>query len=702
MSPLPSDLQTPTGARAERRLGFRSITTKLLAWVLAILAGMALSVMLFTQRDVIFGMTNLEEQSARNVMRLSMLNLQSSYNDLVFYRENMLEARKKELRDIISIGENIIRNKLREVAAGRLAEADARAAILEDFRTLTYGNNDYIWIADYSSRLISHPDANLHGADYSQVRDVRGNLIVPPMVEAGRRDGQGFYSYWWRKLGESEPSEKLTYFKHVPEWQWVIGTGVYIDEIERQAQAKMRVMIAGLAESFAQVRIAQTGYMYIFDGNRTMVIHPSLAGQNIGEMKNPSTGKALTDELIQAAATPDKPFIYLWDKPNDLGHYRYVKESYIEYFAPLDWYLVSTVYQDEIEAPARALMVRQGGIVLASLLLAVGVTYVLVTRIASPLKKLSQYAKDFPAQNLLSPVEYVSGIKDFPRRYKDEIGRLAESFIFMEHALKEYVRKLTDTTAAKERIESELSIAHDIQMGLVPKTFPAFPQRQDLDLYGVLEPAREVGGDFYDFYLLDDNRMVLAIGDVSGKGVPAALFMAVTRSFLRSAFRSETDPAAVLTHVNEELVDGNETCMFVTLFCAVLDLSTGRLQYANAGHNSPAVRHSDGRVDWIARPRGPVAGGVAGSIYEDGSLVLGKEDTLVLYTDGVTEAMNAAGDLYGEARLTAGLGRPACAGDCRATLEALLADIRAFTRGAEQSDDITVLVVQRRAAGNPA
>ena len=261
MSPLPSDIPTPAGSHAERRLGFLSITTKLLAWVVAILAGMALIVMLFTQRDVIFGMTNLEEQSSRNVIRLSMLNLHSSYNDLVFYRENMLETRKQELRDIISIGENIIRNKLRDVAAGRLAEADARAAILEDFRTLTYGHNDYIWIADYSSRLISHPDANLHGADYSQVRDVRGNLVVPPMVEAGRKEGQGFYSYWWRKLGEMEPSEKLTYFKHVPEWRWVIGTGVYIDEIEKQAQTKMQAMIAGLAESFAKVRIAQTGYM---------------------------------------------------------------------------------------------------------------------------------------------------------------------------------------------------------------------------------------------------------------------------------------------------------------------------------------------------------------------------------------------------------------------------------------------------------
>ncbi len=693
-----SSSRLPTGASRS----FRSIKTKILALIIAILVATSLVMVLFTQREVDIGMTALEEQSARNFIRLSMLNLNSSYNDLVFYRRQMLENRKNELKDILSIGERLIRIKMREVQQGRLTLEAAQKDVLESFRELTYGNNDYIWISDYSSRLISHPDPKLFGADYSQVRDVRGNLIVPVMVEAARQNGEGVYSYWWRKLDETEPSEKLTYFKHVPEWHWVIGTGVYIDEIEKQSQKKMDAMIRGLSESLAKIRIAQTGYMYIFDGKKKMIIHPTLAGKDMTELKNPSTGHPLTEDLIRASATPDEPFEYSWDKPTDPGNYRYVKESYVEYFAPLDWYVVSTVYQDEIKQPARMLIVRQVSIVFVILLASLGIAFLLVVRISSPLKKLSQYAKELPTHNLASAETYISGIEDFPAKFHDEVGRLAESFIFMEHSLKDYVRKLTETTAAKERIESELSIAHDIQMGLVPKTFPAFPSRKDLDLYGVLEPAREVGGDFYDFFLLDDNRMVVAIGDVSGKGVPAALFMAVTRSFLRSAFRSESDPAAVVAHVNEELGEGNDTCMFVTLFCAVFDLATGRLQYANAGHNPPAIRRRDGRIEWIVRPRGLIAGAMPGAAYEDGTVTLGYEDVLVLYTDGVIEAMNPSGALYGEARVIASLADPACAGTCRELIEKMFADIRAFAEGADQSDDITLLVVKRREVPTPA
>jgi sigma-B regulation protein RsbU (phosphoserine phosphatase) len=671
---------------------FRSIKTKILTLIIAILIATSLVMMLFTQREVDIGMTNLEEQSARNAIHLSVLNLNSSYNDLLFYRKNTLETRKKELKDIISISENIIRNKMRKVERKEITLPAAKKAIAEEFRKLTYGNNDYIWVSDYSSRLISHPDPKLHGVDYSQVRDVRGNLIVAPMVEAALKNGEGFYSYWWRKLGEPQPSEKLSYFKHLPEWKWVIVTGVYIDEIERQSQKKMEAMIQGLAESFAKVRIAQTGYMYIFDGKKKMIIHPSLSGKDVTTMKNPSTGNPLTEDLIKAAATPDKPYVYLWDKPTDSGNYSYLKESYVEYFAPLDWYLVSTVYRDEIKQPARTLIMRQVAIGMLILLVSLGFAYVLVVRIASPLKKLGQYAKEFPTQDLTSSEKHVSGIENFPEKYNDEVGRLAESFIYMEQSLRDYIRKLTDTTAAKERIESELSIAREIQMSILPKIFPPFPERQEFDVHALIEPAKEVGGDFYDFFLIDDKHFCFVIGDVSGKGVPASLFMAVTKTLIKATAMQKLAPDEILYSVNQEISRDNNVAMFVTIFCGILDTQTGEIVYANGGHNLPIVMQQKKGVFYLEKTGDCAIGAMEGSTYRQARLHLEPGDKLFLYTDGVTEAMNTDKMFFSEDNLLAAMEKLR-AEPVKGIILGVMQALSEFTSGAPQYDDITMTAI---------
>lgn len=279
-------------------------------------------------------------------------------------------------------------------------------------------------------------------------------------------------------------------------------------------------------------------------------------------------------------------------------------------------------------------------------------------------------------------------------RGKDEVSHLTVAFSAMRDDLKRRIAELAETTAARERMNAELQVAHDIQMDLLPKTFPAFPERRDMDLFAVMEPAREVGGDFYDFFMLDDDRLVIAIADVSGKGVPAALFMAVTRSFLRAQFKAESDPGKVLMRVNEELSEGNDACMFVTLFCAVIRFSDGSVVYANAGHNPPALLRAGGHVEWISTPFGPAAGVLPGGSYESGHLVLSPQETLLLYTDGVTEAMDVQNEVYGTERLAVKL-QIHSGLTCKAFLAALLADIRSHADGAEQSDDITMLMFKR-------
>jgi sigma-B regulation protein RsbU (phosphoserine phosphatase) len=315
--------------------------------------------------------------------------------------------------------------------------------------------------------------------------------------------------------------------------------------------------------------------------------------------------------------------------------------------------------------------------------------------ITRPLRALDTATRTLAQGELDAPLPQAKG--------RDEIAHLTASFGRMRDDLKQYIDELRATTAARERIESELRIASSIQMSLVPRTFPPYPQREDLELNALLEPAREVGGDFYDFFLLDDDHLCLAIADVSGKGVPAALLMAVTRSFLRSFAREAGSPADVLVALNEELAADNEECMFVTMFLAVVDLRSGALRYASAGHNRPFLIGNACGVTQLPHVKGVALGARAGVVYEEDALTLAPDDILYLYTDGVSEAMNERDEVYGEKRLGADLAR-LCTASCDDILQALLVVLDEHAAGVEQSDDITMVAFRylgpQRPAGN--
>ncbi|TFG41410.1 MAG: serine/threonine protein phosphatase, partial [Syntrophobacterales bacterium] len=262
--------------------------------------------------------------------------------------------------------------------------------------------------------------------------------------------------------------------------------------------------------------------------------------------------------------------------------------------------------------------------------------------------------------------------------------------------LGQYLEELKSTTAAKERIESELRLASEIQISMLPRIFPAFPNRPEFDIFATMDPAKEVGGDLYDFFMMDDRHLCVIVGDVSDKGVPAALFMMVTMSLLRTEAKRTQDPAVLLKAVNDALAAENEQLMFVTIFCAVLDVQTGDLHYSNAGHNPPVLwTRSDGRARFIPMPEGMVAGPMPQAQYSTLRLQLEPEDILVVYTDGVTEAKNPASQLYGNQRLLDVVGRQADR-DVTPIVRNLDADVNEHAAGAAQSDDITVLALRFR------
>ena len=212
--------------------------------------------------------------------------------------------------------------------------------------------------------------------------------------------------------------------------------------------------------------------------------------------------------------------------------------------------------------------------------------------------------------------------------------------------------RLIEAYVEKERMEETLKLAHDIQMSMVPKIFPPFPDRSEFDIFAILAPAKEVGGDFYDFFFIDDEHLCFAVGDVSGKGVPASLFMAVTKTLFRATAGHGGTPGEILARLNAEICRDNESCMFVTLFCAILNIRTGQVDYGNGGHNLPYHLHQRG-VSPLESLGGRVLGLVEQSPYASGRMVLAPGEALLLYTDGVTEAMNPSETLYSDQRLAA-------------------------------------------------
>jgi phosphoserine phosphatase RsbU/P len=251
--------------------------------------------------------------------------------------------------------------------------------------------------------------------------------------------------------------------------------------------------------------------------------------------------------------------------------------------------------------------------------------------------------------------------------------------------------RLIEAYVEKERMEEALKLAHDIQMSMLPKIFPPFPERHEFDIFAAIAPAKEVGGDLYDFFFIDDDHLCFAIGDVSGKGVPASLFMAVTKTLFKATASNGGTPGEILARLNAEICRDNESCMFVTFFCAILNIRTGQVDYSNGGHNLPYYLHHSG-LSPLKNTGGRALGLVEQSPYASGRMVLGPGEALLLYTDGVTEAMNPSETLYSDQRLAQFLGTNRGSAP-RQIIGDLVNDVRHFAGEAPQSDDITALAL---------
>ncbi len=348
----------------------------------------------------------------------------------------------------------------------------------------------------------------------------------------------------------------------------------------------------------------------------------------------------------------------------------------------------------DIEATMRVfpIVVFVASVLLGAIFILV-LTLWLKRRVIHPLNKLQQSASDFVSKASGDDVQSL-WFDDPKITTQDEIQSLSNSLIDMSAKTKKYMQKLLDETAERERISADLNVAAQIQNDMLPHIFPGFPERTDFDLYASMNPAKEVGGDFYDFFFIDPDHLALVIADVSGKGIPASLFMVISKTIIKNrALSSKTpSPAQVLQDANNQLCEGNEASLFVTVWLGILDLNTGIVTAANAGHEFPALRQANGSFELFKDKHGFVLAGMENLSYQEYQIKLEKGSTLFLYTDGVPEATNANEELFGLDRLMEALNIEPSAKP-KELLPIVRAEVDKFVGDAPQFDDLTMLAI---------
>ncbi|WP_294486104.1 SpoIIE family protein phosphatase [uncultured Mailhella sp.] len=370
----------------------------------------------------------------------------------------------------------------------------------------------------------------------------------------------------------------------------------------------------------------------------------------------------------------------------------------LAYFKAMDWYVAAAIPLSAINGPAEMLTRHLFAVAAVLLALSLMLMLVLTMRIIAPLRLLTRRAGEIAREDFSS--ERGVGFSDdivegLPVDRKDEVGQLAGAFAHMVKALDENIRRLVDTLAVRQRLQGELNAAHDIQMGILPPPDGA-PKSLGYSAAAFLEPAKEVGGDLYDFFTAPDGRQAVVIGDVSDKGVSAALFMSMTVTLVRYALAEGLSCSEAMLRINERLAENNPSCMFVTLFIGLFDPATGRLDYASGAHCPPFVvnPNADVPVRMLTETSGPLVGAMQGLDYEACHAVIAPGEYCLLYTDGVSEAMNEKLELFGEERIAATLEQLRGASPDE-VLHGVMTAVKKYRGKAPQSDDITMLCFRR-------
>ncbi len=553
-------------------------------------------------------------------------------------------------------------------------------------------NNDNM-VSDY----IGTETGIMVQADYIAGKkfDENGNILpyeatTRPWYVGAKETGAPFYT----PVSQDAHTSRVGIMCGVPivsggKFKGAAGAGMYLDNVGELVES------VDIGETGDAMMINHDGQI-IFSTRKEGTLVAEVGGADLRNAGNPSLAL-----IVNKAINGEKGV----ENMNIDG------KSYYVAYAPMEtigWSFMILLSTEEVDAPTVNLVngingikgetihktdsgIRQVYILLGGIVLLVGLivalaAYRLSNRIVKPINTLTDSVRSLEGDNL-----------DFQCNVKtgDETEVLALSFKSLTERIKDYIDEVQSITAEKERIGAELNVATQIQADMLPCIFPAFPDRDEFDIYASMTPAKEVGGDFYDFFLLDDDHLAMVMADVSGKGVPAALFMVISKTLIKDQAQMCRRPKTILEEVNNKLIESNAEGMFVTVWLGILEISTGKIIASNAGHEYPAMRKANGEFELIKDKHGMMVGAMGGISYTEYEMELEKGGCLFVYTDGVPEATDADCQLFGTDRMIDALNK-----DPLAAPEVLLKNVKdatdEFIGDAPQFDDLTMLAVTLR------
>ncbi len=592
--------------------------------------------------------------------------------------ENFTNATVNKVDTVLSSVQKIPQNLKFIIESKNLNEDE----LLNLLKAVVEGN-DEIYGAAVAFEPYAFDNLSLYFAPYFYKKN--GKI---EFTNLGADDYRYFYMDWYQIPKELKSSQWSEPYFDKAAGNIVMSTySIPFYKVENGKEIFMGVITADVSLEWLQnivssIKILKTGYGTLISKNGTFITHPSK--ELIMNDTIFSSAEALGDNNLREIG---RKMIH---GETGISEYQniYGQPSYM-YYTPIKsngWCLsvffpINELKEDIIILNRNIFIVGVVGILLLLL-----ITIVISRSITKPLRLVAKAAVDIGSGDINA---YIPSINS-----DDEVGKLTKSFHYMRDSLIKYISDLKETTAAKERIESELQIARQIQMSLLPKIFPPFLKGPDnIDMYAIIQPAKEVGGDFYDFFFIDDTHFCFIIGDVSGKGIPASLFMGVTKTLLKTKASDNLNPSYILTKVNNDLCSGNDNYMFVTIFCAVMNTKTGEVIYSNGGHNPPFIIRRDNSTVELKGTDGVALGVMEDALYATESIFLKDGDSIFMYTDGVTEAMNSTDQLFSEKRVVDIIEELSKA-EPKEIIEVVMDRILSFADGTPQSDDITIMVVK--------
>ena len=648
-----------------------SLRTKLLGAIAVIVSAASCPLIYIGYSDTYDRSVAAAEEKFGNLTRIVEEDLHLSYlNTQTVVTEKVAIEKDDIIQELNTIERAISSNTLPDFFATLKFHADAwgtYTAVVSEW-------GEYLYISPMISRMLRQ-----------NPKDYLGVTLRDYLRSDGSRFFRDYFTFFRFKTDDGRDEPYLVAVRKISGYTVVILQDV--DYLEEQVPQNQRILEEHLNDTVKTLNIGPDTNFSIITGAGRIV-----ASRGKGADKMP----LLYNSQVRADARRDGLVTGVYERYERRELYS------MAYFKALDWYIHASVPMQVIEAPAEAYARNLTGLVLAIFgLISMG-GMMMVTWLVKPLSHVANTANALQDFNFLA--EDTGGrlrklTKNLPVQQDDEIGKMSRAFESMVLALEKNIADLKESVARQHNIEGELNAAREIQQGMLPPPDKGFRDK-DFEAAAVMVAAKEVGGDFYDIFTVPDGRKALILGDVSGKGVSAALLMCVTLTLVRNALADGLSPASAMKKVNDQLAANNPSCMFVTLWIGLLNPETGALSYANGGHCPAVIVPDDPEkpLKWMRDLSGPLVGALDMAEFHDLEATLDRNEVCFVYTDGVSEAMNESRQLFGETGMSSVL--ETCRGASpQQMIDATMAGIINHRQKAEQSDDITMLVFDRRTSG---